>query len=98
MYMYDRKVSGAPPLIEKHLIASWPAEHNSYYSGQVISRFLGNSGTGSFSSACDPSVATPGFLAAEQSKLTSLLSPSQSAQAIQWNRQMHPAKSGVRPE
>jgi len=34
----------------------------------------------------------------ERGKLTSLLSPKQSAQAIHWNRERHPVKSGVRPE
>jgi hypothetical protein len=64
----------------------------------VVRSFLGNGGTGSFSPACDRSVATPAFSAAEQSKLTNLLSPKESTQAIKWNRERHPAKSGVRFE
>jgi hypothetical protein len=97
MYMHDRNTSGTPSFIEKHSIALRPAQYNSYYTDQGIISFLGNN-TGSFSSACDPSVATPSFSIAERSKLIGLLTPSQSTQAIQWNQQMHPGRSGVRPE
>jgi len=57
--------------------------------------FLGEP-AGSFSPAADSSVATPAFSAAERSKLTTLLTPTQSEEAIKWNRAQHPAKSGVR--
>jgi hypothetical protein len=50
-----------------------------------------------FSPACDRSVATPGFLVSKRKSLVSFLSPSQNARAVQLNRSIHPAKSGVQP-
>jgi hypothetical protein len=83
----------------KEQFTSRLAQRNTYYPDRVLDGFLGREATNeSFSPACDSSVATPGFSATERGKLTSLLSPSQSTQAIRWNRERHPAKSGVRLE
>jgi hypothetical protein len=98
MYMHDRNTSRTPSLTEKRTIASQPAQHNSYSSDQVVGRYLGYSGTGSLSSVCDASTATPGFSSTERRKLVGLFTPAQSAQAIQRNQQMHPGRSGIRPE
>ncbi len=99
MYIYDRKLSGVQSPLEEQPIASRFAQRNAYSSDRAMSGFLGRGGTNdSFSPSCDRSVATPGFPAAERRRLTSLLSSSQSAQAIRWNRERHPARSGVRPE
>jgi hypothetical protein len=98
MYMYDHKKSGVSSFKPNHAVAPRTADHNSYYSNQVISRFLGNSGAASFSSVCDASTATPGFSSTERSKLVGLLTPIQSTQAIQQNQQTHPGRSGIRPE
>jgi len=50
-----------------------------------------------FSSVCDRTAATPSFLISKRKSLTPLLSSSQNASAIQKNRTLHPAKSGVQP-
>jgi hypothetical protein len=99
MYIYDRKWSGLQSLVKQQPITSGPVQRNAYYLDRVVDGFLGRGGTNdSFSPACDSSVATPGFSAAERGKLTRLLSPSQSTQAIRWNRERHPAQSGARLE
>src|SRR4029453_10315790 len=98
MYIYNRRFSNSQYQPGGHAITSKSSLSNSHYPDRVVRRFLGNGGTGAFSPACDPSVATPGFSTAERRKLTSLLSPSESTQAIRWNRERHPAKSGARPE
>ena len=99
MYIYDRKWSGLQSLPKEQPITSWPVQRNAYYPDRAVDGFLGRGGTNdSFSPSCDRSISTPGFPAAERRRLTTLLSPSQSAQAIRWNRERHPAKSDVRPE
>src|SRR5262245_28647107 len=64
------------------------------YPERLNLSFLGEP-PGSFSTAADSSVATPAFSVAERSKLTTLLTPKESDEAIKWNRAQHPAKSGV---
>src|SRR4030095_2563991 len=59
--------------------------------------FLANGG-GTFSTACDSTVATPAFSSAEQGKLLPILSVAQSTNAIKWNRLTHPTKSGIKFE
>ena len=88
MYIYDRSFSKYQPL------------GNFRYPDPFLRGFLGEAPTtsSSCSPACDSTVATPAFSAAEQRKLTNLLSPKESDQAIKWNRERHPAKSGVRFE
>jgi hypothetical protein len=99
MYIHDRKLLGVQSQPKEQSITSRLAQRNAYYPDRVLGGFLGRGETNaSFSPACDSSVATPGFSAAERGKLTSILSPSQSTQAIRWNRERHPAKSGVRLE
>src|SRR5262249_879900 len=99
MYIHDRELLGVQSQPKEQSITSRLAHRNAYYPDRVLGGFLGRGETrDSFSAACDSSVATPGFSAAERGKLTSLLSPSQRNQAIRWNRERHPAKSGVRIE
>src|SRR5262245_56497859 len=99
MYIHDRKLLDVQSQPKEQSIASRLAQRNAYYPEQALGGFFGRGETNeSFSPACDSSVATPSFSAAERGKLTSLLSPSQSIQAIRWNRERHPAKSGVRLE
>ena len=90
MYIYDRQSPDARAGYQRSSLG------NFHYPYRVTSNFFGDPGT--FSPVCDQTVATPAFSVAEQSKLTSLLSPSDSAQAIKWNRERHPAKSGIRFE
>ena len=94
MYIYDRPKH---PQSASHRAVSSSSVGNFYFRDRLVSGYLGN-GSGPFSPACDRSVATPSFSAAERATLAPLLSPSQSATAIRWNRGRHPAKSGVRPE
>ena len=96
MYTYNRNTSGEPSFHAKHANASWTAGRIFY--NQIADRYLGYSGAASFSSVCDASTATPGFSSTERSKLVGLLTPTQSTQAIQKNQQMHPGRSGIRPE
>ena len=86
MYIYEPQLSD---LRVGHQPSALGNFHYTYHG-------LGEPGT--FSPACDSTVATPAFSTAEQSKLGSLLSPTESAQAIKWNRERHPSKSGVRFE
>ena len=82
MYIYDHKSLGARSLPKRNSYHS-RLVRNAYYPDRVLRRVFGaRRDCHSFSPACDRSVATPAFSAAEQSKLTGLLSPSQSAQAI----------------
>jgi hypothetical protein len=99
MYIYDHQVSKARSLLQEQPITSRSAQRHAYHAERGIGVHwrLGETND-SFSPSCDRSAATPAFPATERRKLTSLLSSSQSAQAIRWNRERHPAKSGVRPE
>lgn len=96
MYIYDHKFSSSQYQSGVDPATLRTSLGNFHYSDRVVRSFL--SGPGSFSPACDSTVATAAFTAAEQSKLTTLLSPSESASAIKWNRERHPAKSSVRFE
>lgn len=99
MYIYSDKLSVPQPQDNVQPLTSQSAQRNFYYTDQGMSGSLARGDTNaSFSHLCDLSMATPSFSRAEQRKLTDLLSPSQSAQAIRWNREKHPAKSNVRPE
>lgn len=98
MYIYDRRFSNSQNHSSVQPGTLRSSLGNFHYADRVARSFFGNGGTGSFSPACDRSVATPAFSAAEQRKLTNLLSPKESTQAIKWNRERHPAKSGVRFE
>src|SRR5215510_226504 len=83
MYIYDNQFSYSPS--------------PSNYFGRLSGSFLGN-GAGTFSPACDSTVATPAFSSAEQSKLVPILSVAESTKAIKYNRLIHPTKSGVKFE
>jgi hypothetical protein len=99
MYIYESKLSSSHFQRQEQPITSQLAQYNAHHLDRGISGFLGRAGTsGLFSPACDRSVATPSFSAIEQRKLVTLLSPSQNTQAMRWNRERHPAKSGIRPE
>jgi hypothetical protein len=98
MYIYDRRFSNSQYQSGVHPGPSYSSLGNFHYPYRVARSFLGDGGTGSCSPACDSTVATPAFSVAERSKLTNLLSPSESTQVIKWNRERHPAKSGVRFE
>lgn len=97
MYIYDRQLSDLPYPSERRFGISTTSVGNYHYPARVVRSFLGD-GPDSFSPACDQTVATPAFSATERSKLATLLSPAQSTKAIKWNRERHPAKSGVRFE
>jgi hypothetical protein len=92
VYIYDNRFSNPQYLQPPH--ASRSTLGNFQYLPPVALGFFG--GPGRFSPACDQTAATPAFTATEQSKLVNLLSPSESANAIKWNRDRHPAKSGVK--
>ena len=85
MYIYEPQLSNSRTGYQHFSLGNFQYGYHGY---------LGDPNT--FSPVCDSTVATPAFSTAEQSKLTSLLSPTESAQAIKWNRDRHPSKSGIR--
>ncbi|HZI48751.1 MAG TPA: hypothetical protein VFD75_13215 [Pyrinomonadaceae bacterium] len=88
MYIYNRPVS---PSVR--LVRSPPPCYRDRFEREAF----GISETGAFSPSCDPVTATPAFSAQEKTTLVSLLSPKDSDNAIRWNRDRHPTKSGIDP-
>jgi hypothetical protein len=97
MYIYDKRLSDSQYQARNDSGASLLSLGNFSYPDR-LARSLFGEGVGSFSPACDSTVATPAFSATEKSKLTKLLSVKESTQVIKWNRERHPGKSGIRPE